>query len=220
MTFVTMLLQTEPLPPWYRLALGSSLEKDRELFAALFALDTRLERSVREASEPIIAQMKLAWWRDRFNAPVSDWPSGEPILAALADAHLASKGLIALVDGWEAVALAAPEGEGGSALGLIEGRKRSWLALAERIDGRYAPSAVEQAASSFTLASPMIANLPDAVALKQNAPKGPKPVPLPRSLRPLAVLGALGARASRKGRPIMDGFQALALALRVGLTGR
>ena len=92
--------------PALALALAYAPRDARPVFQDLFALDRRLADAVRQASEPIIAQLKLAWWRDRFAQSPAEWPKGEPLLARLAgwDADISRLG--GLVDGWEQIAAA------------------------------------------------------------------------------------------------------------------
>ena len=51
----------------------------------------------------MLAQIRLAWWREMFGRPASDWPAGEPLLAQLAAWDAERAGLAALADGWEAM---------------------------------------------------------------------------------------------------------------------
>ncbi len=203
------------LPPVYRVALGSARPQESHVFAALFALDARLGRAVREASEPIIAQMKLAWWRDRFAQAPDEWPAGEPLLARLEQWGSAATQLGALVDGWEEV-VTGEELDAQGAERFARGRAASWDALASVVgvspdDGAFAASAVQ-----FTWG-----DLWDrGFELPLNSVSIDQPVRLPRSLRPFAVLGNLGRRAASKKRPMLDGLPSLALAVRTGLIGR
>ena len=208
-------VETFEMAPECRFALAYA-GKRREAFAALFALDHRLARAAREASEPIIAQMKLAWWRDRFAQPVADWPKGEPLLQALSLWGDDAARLHALVDGWESFAVA---GEAGGARDLIAGREAAWLGIAGMLDDRHAPCSVGFAAARYTLAALRDDGFGPPANLIAEAREAKKPLSLPRTLRPFALLGALGERALRTGRPLLGGTPALALALRVGLTG-
>ena len=211
------MISPSELPAAPRLALAYSAPDARGQFAALFSLDQRLARATREASEPIIAQMKLAWWRDRFAEGPALWPKGEPLLEQLSGWGGRAARLGALVDGWEAVGI---EGESGAARELVAGREAAWLAVAEMLDDRSAPYPVERAAARYTLASLRDEGFRLPPDLVGEAADASEPLPLPRALRPFAVLGALGERALRTGKPLLGGAPALALALRVGLTGR
>lgn len=209
------------LPPPLRLALGYAAPDSRPAIAAVFALDSRLARAGAEASEPIIAQMKLAWWRDQFAKPAADWPRGEPLLAEICALGLEPDRLLGLVDGWEAIitaeALDVPALQAFSA-----GRAAAWLAVAETLGQESHADAVLAAGRMWALGDLGSHLDPGARELVRSIDPDELPgIPsLPRSLRPFQVLAALGRRATARGRPLLDGAAALALALRVGISGR
>jgi 15-cis-phytoene synthase len=71
----------------------------------LLRFDARFADVVGRASEPIIGQMKLAWWRDALAAAPEKRPKGEPLLgelAGLSDIAL-EPALQKLLDAWEMV---------------------------------------------------------------------------------------------------------------------
>lgn len=95
----------------------------RAALATLWALAERLTKLLADAREPMIGQIKLAWWRDMMALLATDpaaLPKGEPLLAEL-QAHWAGQGgLDALVDAAEQLLLAetdALRGEAGVAFG-------------------------------------------------------------------------------------------------------
>ncbi len=70
----------------------------------LLLFDQRLQDLQQKAREPLIAQMRLAWWRDVLAKPVGERPKGEPLLLALTDLEGEEAVLptaLALVDAWE-----------------------------------------------------------------------------------------------------------------------
>ncbi|WP_422061387.1 hypothetical protein [Sphingopyxis sp.] len=81
----------------------------RAAVVALWGLAERLTRLLRDAREPLIGQIKLAWWRDMMalleNDPVA-LPKGEPLLAELQAAWAGPRGLATLVDAAEAMLVA------------------------------------------------------------------------------------------------------------------
>lgn len=84
----------------------------RPAMTALWALAARLTRLLIEAREPLIAQIKLAWWRDMAAMIASDpgaLPKGEPLLAELRATWGGQAGLDALVDAAEAMLLAGDD---------------------------------------------------------------------------------------------------------------
>ena len=207
------------LPPAHRLALAYAPGATRSACGALLSLDARLGRIAGQSTEPIIIQMKLAWWRDQFGMPVEQWPQGEPLLAALAGVGLDPSALAMLVDGWE-MASVTEQLDDGAFDSLAEGRAAVWRSLSDRFAAGTDTLAVDAAARRWSLAD-----------LSGRLPAGPlretlcssldvESVALPRSLRPLAVLDALARLALRKNAPLLDGPAALAVAMRVGIFGR
>ena len=71
------------LPPPANLAVAYTPVAFRAAFSVLLQLDARFADIVRKAREPMIAQIKLAWWRDAFAAEPALRPKGEPLLQAL-----------------------------------------------------------------------------------------------------------------------------------------
>ena len=81
----------------------------RAAVTALWELAARLTKLLIEAREPLIGQIKLAWWRDMMAMLASDpaaLPKGEPLLAELQATWTGQGGLDALVDAAEAMLLA------------------------------------------------------------------------------------------------------------------
>jgi phytoene synthase len=87
-----------------------AVPRERRLaVAALWVLAERLTKLLRDAREPMIGQIKLAWWRDMMAMLASDpamLPKGEPLLAELQAAWGGQSGLDALVDAAEVMLLA------------------------------------------------------------------------------------------------------------------
>jgi len=207
------------LAPLARLALAYAPAGAREAWLTVLALDARLAGVVRGAREPMLAQLKLAWWRDRFASDPAAWPRGEPLLARLARWHDPAA-LGALADGWEALLGEPPLGKAAHRE-FAQGRVAAMLALADEL-GEDA-GGVEGAATVWSFAELAI-ELPEpaeraaAIRLLDNAPALPA---MTRPMRPLAVLAGVTRRAARRGgaaqlyRP--GSFLA---AVRIGLIGR
>lgn len=84
----------------------------RPAIAALWALAERLTKLLQDAREPLIGQIKLAWWRDMMAMLARNpgaLPKGEPLLAELQANWGGQGGLDALVDAAEAMLLAEDE---------------------------------------------------------------------------------------------------------------
>ncbi|HZU64114.1 MAG TPA: hypothetical protein VFF98_10550 [Novosphingobium sp.] len=211
---------TDSLPPLQRLALAYAPAPTRALWAALLALDGRLAGVVRQVGlagkEPMIAQLRLAWWRDRLQEPAAQWPAGEPLLAALAGWQGQHGALAALVDGWEHLLAEAPL-PAYAMTAWADGRAHAASGLAALLGAdAQAAAALARAWSLADLAAHLSAPEEQAEArrLWQEAPLPPR---APRALRPLAVLGGL-ARREAAGTPAR-GVNGLILALRLGLWG-
>ena len=92
--------------PDTQLAISYAL-RGRDGIVALLALDDRLAEIVAKASDPLVGQMRLTWWREAVEALDRAPPPAEPILRGLAE-HVLPRGitgasLAAIVDGWEAL---------------------------------------------------------------------------------------------------------------------
>ena len=68
------------LPPEAQLALAWSHAKVRGPLSIALQLDRRLARIVTRTSEPMLGQMRLAWWREMLGKPASDRPRGDAVL--------------------------------------------------------------------------------------------------------------------------------------------
>ncbi len=210
----------ETLPLAQRLALAYAPPSARGDTLALLALDARLAGIVRTDGEPVIAQMKLAWWRERLAQDPQDWPLGEPLLALLRKGRLATDTLAPLVDGWEG--LLADHLDEGIVHGFVAGRVALWQGLAAAHSGNAGQAG--QVAHEHALAD-LALNLgseAEAALVRDLAQAQPWNRPrLPRPLRPLAILHGLSHRALRRGAgELLDGPGAMATALRLGILGR
>lgn len=86
----------------------------RAALSTLWGLAARLTKLLLDAREPLIGQIKLAWWRDMTAMIASDpsaLPKGEPLLAELQASWAGRGGLDALVDAAEAMLLAETDEE-------------------------------------------------------------------------------------------------------------
>ena len=208
------------LPPLARLALAYAPTSARDDWLSLLLLDARLAGIVRAAREPMLAQLRLAWWRDRLSSDPSGWPQGQPLLARIAAWGDRVKGLVALVDGWESLLGDAPLAQGALA-GFAQGRAGGLAALAMRLDAD--PALAHGLATRWALAD-LALHLGDAVERKTalallDAAPAFRPASAP--LRPLAILAGLSDRAVRKGAAeALSGPGALLAALRIGLLAR
>ncbi|MDE1914517.1 MAG: hypothetical protein KGJ57_03540 [Sphingomonadales bacterium] len=208
----------DTLPPPWRLALAYAPAAARPFWLSFLALDVRLAGVVRGAREPLLGQMKLAWWRDRFNADPDSWPKGEPLLSSLRAWDSAVGGLVALVDGWEAML-----GEWGDGSGPVEaltqGRVEGVKALAGVLGapGDDGLAAMARGWAAMDLVSHLGDPAERAEAAASFGEIDWRRYPLPRRMRPLTVLHGLARRASL-GKDASSPM-ALLHAIRLGILG-
>lgn len=212
----------EQLPLEQRLALAYAPKWCRSDQLNLLLFENEMGGILRKASEPIIAQMRLAWWRDSLNKSPEQRPRGNVILDRLSGWADEKFFFIEAINGWES--LLSERMESDFLQALVESRAAVWGALATRLAGVEYRDRAAQAARIYVLAD-LAANLGDEeerdVALSIAHDGGMKVPSLPRALRSLAILAKLGARSLRAGgRPLLDGPGSGLLAMRVGLLGR
>ena len=210
----------ELMPVHLRLALSYAPVRTRALTLGLFALDCRLAGIVRGTREPLLGQVKLAWWRDRLGEKAEAWPEGEPVLAALRLWGAETGALSAMVDGWEGL-LGEPL-DGDALERFADGRASAFGALARLLQAD--PDEAMRAARGWALVD-LSGKLGDpserSVAQELADQLDWQRCRLPRSLRPLAILHGLARRAMLRGEgELLAGGTAGLVALRLGLLGR
>ncbi|EIZ80322.1 hypothetical protein WSK_1115 [Novosphingobium sp. Rr 2-17] len=211
------------LPSAERLALVYAPQSARLPTLALFALDARVAGLLRNSREPMLAQLRLSWWRETLRQDAEKWPQGDPILSALRTWNGAHTELVALIDGWESLTGPAPLGP--EALdGMARGRGDAFAALA-RVLGRLKDvEAARSLAREWALADLGMrlsnpAEREAARTLLMNTPR--TQARLPRPLRPLLVLHGLARRRlAREEHGAAISPTAMLKALRLGLLGR
>ncbi len=101
-----MSLTNDSLKPPQSLALAYAKHDSRTFLELLLRFDVKLGSIIRNGKEPLIGQMRLAWWCDAIAKPAASRPSGEPILAALTNmgntpiAEQTAEAMLQLVDAW------------------------------------------------------------------------------------------------------------------------
>lgn len=212
----------EALPPERRIALALTHASLRPALHALLALDARLGGLVTRTREPLLGQIRLAWWRERLSETPPGRPQGDPLLDAIAAAWPGSPALlVALVDGWEELLGPAPL-PSESLARFAAGRGASLVALADLAGAGTRPAAIAAAGKRWALAdfAGRSSHSGERAAALALAAAIPPPEPLPRALRGIAVLDGLAARAVARGEPLLAGRGAALAALRLGMFGR
>jgi len=184
----------------------------------------RLGRILAGTTEPMLGQMRLAWWRETLSKPIGERPTGDEVLDAVG-VHWAGRetALIQLVDGWEQL-LAEPrlgdEHARQFAQGRVEAMKAAFSDKADAWDGRGAqiPAwhwALADLATSVS--QPKEREMLVALGMDQQRPSKKLNSPF----KGIALLGALALRSLEKGgRPLMEGRGASITALRAAIFGR
>lgn len=179
-----------------RLALAYAPRHARGPWAGLLLLEQRLAEAARPGRDPMMVQLRLAWWRDRLGEDAAHWPVSEPAFAHLRTWHGQHESLVGLVNGWETLIVGDDGGQE-----LASARVDAFSALANLLGvGRI--EAIKAAAAQL------------------NDPSSARALPtaLPRAMRPLAVLRAFALSDARGGKPTP--FADLARIVRAGLLGR
>ena len=210
----------ETLPVLQRLALAYAPAASRASLLGFLALDTRLCGIVRNSHEPMLAQLRLAWWREALGETAGDQPSGEPLLAALGQGQGPRAALTGLVEGWETMTGPAPL-PASAFLALAEARGRGFAALAVEGDHHQAALRLGRNWALADIAAHLSHTAEHQAALELARAQDWSHATLPRGLRPLAVLHGLAAREISKDAPGQAATPlALLAALRLGLFGR
>lgn len=209
----------ETLSPEVELAIAHTPAKLRPALSIIFEFDARLARIVAATSEPMLGQMRLAWWRDMLGQDVADRPTGDVVLDGIGQ-HWRGReaALVKLVDGWEHLLAPPPLGED-DARAFAEGRRGALSAVFEGDT-----EAVGRAASRWALAdlaAKVSLDEERAMLVRLGLEDAHRLPRLPREARGLALLGSLAKRAlDRGGRPLMEGRGAAITAARAAILGR
>lgn len=211
----------ETLPAELELALAYTPAKLRGRLEAFFALDQRLARIVAATTEPMLGQMRLAWWRDMLGSEAQERPRGDAVLDAIGEHWPDDAGaLVAVVDGWEHL-LSDPPLTEADASQFAEGRCAPLLAVFTADNSRDGQSANRVAAWRWAvgdLAANVTLDAERALLLTLGMTDQNNRRRLTRDCRGLAILGALATRSlKRGGRPLMEGRMAAMIALRAAL---
>ena len=190
----------------------------RPAFDALFAIDEAMAGVVERSTQPALAAIKLAWWRERLEELDRGTAPAEPRLQAAATELLprgiAGSELAELEEGWAALLDEQPDVErvaaGGARLFELAARllagAHPLIGAAGRLYGH------ENVARRGLMARHRPIDELDQLSTQR----------FPKVLRPLTALAALAARDAKRPPPFEpEGTPGRALALiRHRLTGR
>jgi len=208
------------LPAISRLALAYVSPAAKPATAALLALDHQLGSIARSTTEPMLAQLRYAWWRDVLTGVQGG--RGNAVTAALDTWGERRSHLVALADGWEALVVADDLHTG--ALQLVEARAGAAGALAQVLGEHGAMNAASEVGRRWALGD-LVQNLsegPARTALLAQLLSVPKSTPsLPRALRSFAILAAsTGQTMHNSTTNRVPALPMLLTIMRIGLFGR
>lgn len=96
----------EELDPEEQLALVYAPATDGARLTLLLAFDHRMNGILRSASEPMLAQIRLAWWREQLDAlDAGKAPPAEPLLERIAVQPDSRAAIRSLIDHWDDILL-------------------------------------------------------------------------------------------------------------------
>lgn len=197
-----------------QLALAYTSGAVKARFRGLLMVDAQLRGIAIVPREAMMTQVRLAWWREALSSPSPPAPNAHPVLRAALSAFDNRRSLlVALVDGWEGVAVGEDKEVALAALTAARADICSAIAPAAP------PEAVEDHCAVWSAASALRVGQSTANA---DARLWTQPLPaLPRELRPLAVLAGLARRSLRRGDGELLGDRLSPLAaIRLGILGR
>ena len=208
------------LPQTMQLALAYAPLRAKLPTLALLALDQRLAGLLRHSREPMMAQLRLAWWRETLDRDAGEWPEGEPLLAALRSWNGKHRALVGLVNGWEALTGEAPLAP--SALEeMVDGRAAAFAGLAAALDREGEVEVARILGRRWALAdlSTKLNHPGESVVVRRlaQAEEG-RLARVSRTLRPLAVLEGLARENVANGG--QGSARTVLKAMRIGLLGR
>jgi phytoene synthase len=194
-----------PLDPDRTLALAYVPAERRAAVEALWRLDAALASVLSTGREPLISQIRLAWWREALEALDTAKAPAEPVLRALAayvlPAGITGAELSAMEAAWEV--LLSPDPLGPADLELYASARGGLLfRYTARLLGEPLPGlAVEAGGGAWALVdlARHSTDAPDAEAAAAAA-RAAQDYRWPARLRPLGMLAALARRDLELGR--------------------
>lgn len=212
----------DELPAEQQLAVSYCGADIRDALQSALHLDAHLARLVAKGSEPILAQIRLAWWRDQLRLPSEQRATGEPILEFIGPSwHGREAALVALVDGWEELT-SGPALEGGAIERFAHARAGvleavAGIACLPALATQCRNAGLRWALADFAMHT---SNQDEQSCARKLASAVERPGRLPRHFRGIALLEGLATRSLRNGAPLLSGRLGALAALRLGLFGR
>ena len=188
------------------LALAYVPAAHRSAVEALWRLDATLSAVLSTGREPVISQIRLAWWRESLEKLDHEPPPAEPVLRAAASsllpAGITGAALSEMESGW--ALLLSPDPLGPDDLAAYAAQRGGLLfRFTAQLLGAELPQGGEAAGGAFALVdlARHSANEADSEAALAAARATDWSRHWPAPLRPLGMLAALARRDLDPGRP-------------------
>jgi len=163
----------------------------RDAFRALFATDSAMGDVVARSTEPQLARIKLAWWREQLEALDESPPPAEPRLAAVVQSLLplgiSGASLAALEVGW--ATLLDPDADPH----LVANRGRTLFEIAGEMLGSK-DEGLADAGALYALASVGRRGVPELIGPAKAFADRLRDHRFERRIRPLTMLARAAAR--------------------------
>ncbi|HUG45781.1 MAG TPA: squalene/phytoene synthase family protein [Sphingomicrobium sp.] len=180
----------------------------REAFRALFAIDSAMGDVVARSTEPALARIKLAWWREQLEALGMEPPPAEPRLRAVAEQLVPSGVNLAevaqLEPGW--ATLLDPEID----QELVASRGAVLFEIGGRLLGSRDPK-LKEAGALHALAAVARRNVPELFGPAGKHLEALRGHRFDKRVRPLTMLARAAARDLDRDEP--EGGKARVLAM-------
>jgi 15-cis-phytoene synthase len=206
-------------------ALGQVPDDKRRAVGALWRLDAALGAVLASGREPMISQIKLAWWRESLEKLDRERPPAEPMLEEVASnliSAVSGSELAEMEQAW--LVLLGPASLTATDLSDYASRGRRLFRYSALLLGGDLGAEQEQAGEGWALVDlARHSSKADAEAALGAARARLRPALWPRPLRPLGMLAALAARDVERGLERLEPHGApprIARMLRFRLTGR
>lgn len=208
--------------PERRLALAYASPDRRDGLALLWALDEQMGAILASVRDPMLAELRLAWWREALEGLARGEAQVDPILRGIAGLPIDPAALARLANGW--IALLGDLPLAGDAIHEHAAERGGVLfgQAARLLGGEHA--GLEAAGEAWALVdlAARISDAETAAAARHMARERLAAVKgcWPRTLRPLAVLTALARRdAMRSGARQQGAPGRLFRAIIAGISG-
>lgn len=229
LSYTTVLLATPEGPQPFAMSDAEALALNyappllRNRFGALFAMEARLRRYVAASREPLLTQIKIAWWREQISRSPESEHEPEPLLGVLRSHWNEDLDVLADYVGSYELLLADKPLRFADSTPFSEQAGKVYASFGHIAEMSQFAEAANRAGRIWATAWLM-----DNRYLRRDEPAllplthgTPGDLPrLPPALRSIAVLRALGRRALVGGVGLLEGRLSAIVALKAGLLGR